>query len=303
MKKIKITFLSKYDCAGCSYRVYEAVKKENVDDFDLDGINKKHGQGSPHFYIKTFPSLKDYGHDKAMERIQSSDIIHYVGDLPYQYNFYGIEVPRSTKIIYTTIGTKFRKRLNRSVYVSDFNAYGGKDLYTPGWHYMPMPHYKFNYKWKRADKFRIVHIPSNPVVKGTDIIKKAIGLLKRDDFEFVCKTNIAHEESILLKESASLYIDQLLLPGYGISALEALTFGIPVICWGDNDLVYTPTLNAPEPLADLINSMLDWDILERASIKSFEKFKSKHGLMGKRWINVYYDLMGLPEKRFNVLPL
>ncbi len=157
---------------------------------------------------------------------------------------------------------------------------------------MPNPYNRFQYSWKRGKKFRIVHVPSDPAKKGTQMIVDAVNLLKREDVELVCVANISHQKSLNLKQSASLYIDQMLLPPVGNSAYEAMGFGVPVISWtaGTDDIVLSPDKQTAESLAATIEAVLNWDILEALSLEAFKDVQERCGDMGNKWKEVYESL-------------
>jgi hypothetical protein len=150
--------------------------------------------------------------------------------------------------------------------------------------------------WKRKEKFKVVHIPSDPNKKGTQMIIDAMKLLNRDDVEFVCVQGLSHFESVALKATASLYIDQMLLNVYGNSAIEAMSYGIPVMTWdtglyGDIPLI-SPKEQTAESIAERLNEVLKWHVLEDHSKKTFDYVQQIHGEVGKYWTLKYKELTG-----------
>ena len=297
--RIKVTMLSDYDWAGSGARIVKEVRKASKGNIDIEAIVYYPGQGSSHWAMQTGVPVHVIGADVAQERVNNSDIIHYKDDYPYQRQFHELIVPDDKKIARLVSGSIFREKAIRTNdlpiedYQCDYNAYISKDLHVDGWHFMPNPYNRFEYKWKRANKFRIVHVPSDPAKKGTQMIADAINLLDRKDIEFVCVANITHQQSLNLKGTASLYIDQMLLPPVGNSAYEAMGFGIPVISWtGEtDDIVLSPDKQTAESLAATIEAVLNWDILEGLSLAAFKDVKERCGDMGTKWMNVYKELM------------
>ncbi len=92
-------------------------------------------------------------------------------------------------------------------------------------------------KYKYIDKTHnerllIVHAPTSPEIKGTEYVLKAIDELKEKyDFDFKLIHGMPHNEAKKWYEKADLVIDQILLGGHGVFAVEAMAMGKPVICW------------------------------------------------------------------------
>lgn len=108
--------------------------------------------------------------------------------------------------------------------------YDHLDLY-PGIFHVPFP-FDFTVIGQKAnlsrEPVRIGHAPSNRALKGTDIILEILEKLKKDfSFETVLIENLSHEEALILKNSCTLFIDQISDLGYGINSIESLAMGIP----------------------------------------------------------------------------
>lgn len=74
---------------------------------------------------------------------------------------------------------------------------------------------------------RVVHAPSHHEVKGTRFVLEAVESLKREGLEFefeLCQGRDNREVRELLRRS-HVVVDQLILPGYGLLAVEALASG------------------------------------------------------------------------------
>jgi disulfide oxidoreductase YuzD len=81
-------------------------------------------------------------------------------------------------------------------------------------------------------KFRILHCPTNPEIKGTKYIEAAIKYLEPlYDFEYVTITGQPHEHILQAMAKCDLYIDQVLIGFYGVSAMECAAMGVPVMCY------------------------------------------------------------------------
>ncbi len=80
----------------------------------------------------------------------------------------------------------------------------------------------------------VVHSPSAPIAKGTPAVLRAIATLKETshlDFEFTLVQNMPHEEALNYIGSADIFLDQFLLGGYGVAAVEAMAMGKPTVCY------------------------------------------------------------------------
>lgn len=78
----------------------------------------------------------------------------------------------------------------------------------------------------------IIHSPSAKIAKGSNIIIPLIESLKQDyDFEFVLLHNLSRDEVLKKMEEADIFLDQIIYGSYGMAALEAMSFGKPVVCY------------------------------------------------------------------------
>lgn len=86
----------------------------------------------------------------------------------------------------------------------------------------------------KPNVIRIGHSARNRTLKGTEAVIRACHSLKRKGYqiELVLIENVPHSEAMRLKESCHIAVDQLTDLGgwgYGMSSLEFLCLGIPVI--------------------------------------------------------------------------
>lgn len=99
-------------------------------------------------------------------------------------------------------------------------------------------------------KLRVLHAPSDRIVKGSDHVAEAMARItsERPDAEYVEVTGRPHGEMRALCASADLVVDQLLVGWYGALAVEAMALAKPVICYiREDDLKFIP----PEMRAEL----------------------------------------------------
>lgn len=78
----------------------------------------------------------------------------------------------------------------------------------------------------------VVHIPSNPSVKGTKFITSALEKLKSEGLiEYHYINGVSHTEAIRALKNADIVIDQILIGEYGVLSIEAMALGKPVLCF------------------------------------------------------------------------
>lgn len=305
---MKVVILSAVDYAGSGLRIKQAVEK--VSDIQIDAFVWGHGSGNKKFNISTGPSIVEAGEDKVRKLVRDCDIVHYKGDWPFGTNFYGIPIPPDKKIIYTFSGGLFRRnrpdhwpkslafeKYPLESYKGDMlTAVTPEMLYLPDMVLTPFPWIEFKYTFKEADRFIVSHIPSTPVRKGTPILTEAIDILNRQDVEFKNIQGVSREESLSLKRESHIYVDQLILPVYGNSAVEAMSMGVPVLSW-DEDLypyktpIIKPWERTPQKVAEALDYWLDWNRLKELSERTFEYCRDVHGGVGNLWVKLYNDMI------------
>jgi glycosyltransferase involved in cell wall biosynthesis len=107
----------------------------------------------------------------------------------------------------------------------------------------------------------IVHSPSKPELKGTSAVLAAVDQLRpKRGFEFKLLHKVPHAEALATVRNCDIFVDQLVLGGYGLASIEAMAFGKPVVCYINNPREYPadlPILNATqETLPDVLEGLL-----------------------------------------------
>jgi hypothetical protein len=123
---------------------------------------------------------------------------------------------------------------------------------------------------------RVVHAPSNRMIKGTSHIIAAISALRARGIavELVLIEGMRHDDAMKACAAADLAIDQVLVGAYGQFAVEMMALGKPAICFIRDDLWRhypedLPIISA-EPrtleaaLLALIEARADWPIIGEA---------------------------------------
>ena len=90
--------------------------------------------------------------------------------------------------------------------------------------------------WKSSNpvltrkRLKVVHIPSNPLVKGTAEIADALNRLHDEEvIEYIQVSGVTHEEMPLIFGDCDVVLDQFRLGDYGVGACEAMAAGRLVV--------------------------------------------------------------------------
>jgi glycosyltransferase involved in cell wall biosynthesis len=88
----------------------------------------------------------------------------------------------------------------------------------------------------RAGRVRILHAPNHRGAKGTEFIEKAVEDLRAEglDVELVLAERLSNARIRELMHEVDILADQVVLPGYGLAAIEGMSTGLPVVCNLDN---------------------------------------------------------------------
>jgi hypothetical protein len=115
----------------------------------------------------------------------------------------------------------------------------------------------------------IVHAPSNPEIKGTRLVQKAISELQGEGLKFTYKeiSKLSHNDAIALYRSADVIVDQLHIGWYGVLAIEAMALGKTVVTYVRDDLFEKhvpriPIVNEnPDTIKDVLRRVIsDYDL-------------------------------------------
>lgn len=132
----------------------------------------------------------------------------------------------------------------------------------------------------------ILHVPTDPKVKGTEHVLKAVELLRNEGMKFDFKIARQLTQDAFYKElsSCDVYVDELLCGSHGMSAVEAMAAGKATVSYIRPDLVskYPPELplaNAnPDTLASVLRDLI-----------GDEGLRSDLGQRGRRYVEKYHD--------------
>jgi glycosyltransferase involved in cell wall biosynthesis len=159
-----------------------------------------------------------------------------------------------------------------------------------------LPHYPDPQKTKPL----IIHSPSAKIAKGSNIIVAVIEELKKEyDFEFRLLHNISRDEVLEIMKEADIFLDQIIIGGYGMASTEALAFGKPVMCYLMPELFEA---GMPEE-CPIVNT--NPDNLRQQLIKLIcnPQLRCDIGKQSRKYVEKYHDLEKIAEQLLQVYKL
>lgn len=136
------------------------------------------------------------------------------------------------------------------------------------------------------DKFLIVHAPTDPELKGSKHIQKALEELSQDhSFEYKPVVGMSHDEAMNIYAQADLIVDQLHVGCHGLFAIESMAMAKPVITWISEFMRdrYPSDLPLISANPDTIKQTLAYALNNREML--IEK-----GLKGRAYVEKYHDM-------------
>lgn len=174
---------------------------------------------------------------------------HFAKEKEYKWNIKGEEVRKRKTYLFN--------KYSRGIFAVNpdlLNTLPDRAKYVPYASVFPS-RFKVYPPSKGNGVLKVVHAPSNRIVKGTKYILKAINSLIDDGYpiELTLVEGLNNIEAVNVYQSADIVIDQILSGWYGALALEVMAMGKPVICYiRKDDLRHIPEQMANE--MPLINS-------------------------------------------------
>lgn len=137
---------------------------------------------------------------------------------------------------------------------------------------------------------KIIHTPNHRGVKGTEFICKAIRELEDEGLliDFILLEKVPNEKVKQLMQEADILVEQLIFPGYALSAIEGMASGLPVISNLTNP-IYRPLFSRYSYLNDCPIYPSDVEnIKDRLRTLIREPLLRKElGLKGRKYIEKY----------------
>jgi len=136
-----------------------------------------------------------------------------------------------------------------------------------------------------AKKPLIVHLPSNPVLKGTSAVLAAIEKIRDEcDFDFRLIQDLPHAEAMRIVSQADIVLDQFVIGAYGLSALEGMAHGKPTVVY-----LAPKIAELLDPGVPLVNSSSD--DLGRTLIDLISDGQRRHrlGVASRQYVERVHD--------------
>lgn len=153
----------------------------------------------------------------------------------------------------------------------------------------------------------VVHAPTQPEFKGTDVIEQAIESLQREiPFRYKRVKNMSYEEAKNVYRQADIIVDQIVTGSYGRFCVESMAYGKPVIAFVRDDLMrmygYPPPIcNAnPDTFHDVLKELLLHPEKRYWTGVASRKFAVKmHDSLrvGARLVKIYEEIMSNAPRR------
>jgi hypothetical protein len=132
----------------------------------------------------------------------------------------------------------------------------------------------------------LLHVPTNPHIKGTEAIVQGIENLKKKGmrFDFRLVRQLTQDQFFELLNSCDIYIDELRCGAHGMTAVEAMAMGKPTISYIRENLLdrYPPDLPLVNANPDTIEQTLERLILDA-------QLRYRIGVASRAYVEHYHD--------------
>lgn len=148
-------------------------------------------------------------------------------------------------------------------------------------------------------KLRVVHVPSNPLYKGTEFIREAMKKIA-SDIDYIELAGLSHTALLEHYWKADIVIDQVLTGTYGNASLEAMALGRCVVNHLDETFMayepeYPPIINSDrfhltDVIAELsVNRKRIWEAGEKG--RAFTLEHHSFDGVGRKLIDYYQNII------------
>lgn len=322
---MRVAILSLHDYSGSGERIARAVESSGWRSTFIR--YRPHPFGFPADLDLTTKSgrVNYQALTRARRAIKAADVLHFKGDDPVPDRRWGLRsanllLPEGKPRILTVGGSNFRRHAEGAVsrarhpmevmvrnthrrvaLTADLNYPDFRGEWVPAVADCSRPRL-----WRSRGVPVIAHSPTHRGKKGTtDVVLPALEILREThQFELDLIEGVPFEESVRRKESATIFVDQCKAGFYGNSALEAMSVGVPTLCYisanaraqGGELMRSCPVRGfdpSPEGLASAIGDLLS-DDLERVSRETFEWTRRAHSpqSVGRQYDRIYREALG-----------
>lgn len=144
------------------------------------------------------------------------------------------------------------------------------------------------------EPLRIAHVVNHRAIKGSVFFEKAISELQADglNIEFINLFQVPGDEAIEAYKNADLVADQLVLGIFGMTAIQSMSFGKPVLCYVDEKIIDTMVMaGVLEPdVLPLINCNI-YNVKEKIRELYFDREKLKDiGHKSRQYVEKYHSI-------------
>jgi len=147
----------------------------------------------------------------------------------------------------------------------------------------------------------VVHVPSNPMIKGTpDVLHIVEQLQARYPFDFRLIYNVPRDKALAIVRESDIVLDQFIIGSFGLVSLEAMALGKPALCYIRPSLVPLlpddcPIVNANlDNLAEILSGLLGDGALRRELGQKGRAYVEQHHdarRIAGHLIEIYQELL------------
>lgn len=134
---------------------------------------------------------------------------------------------------------------------------------------------------------KILHIPTEPIVKGTQYILDAVEKLKDEGyiFEFELKRQLTQKELYKEITNCDIYVDELRCGAHGVTAVEAMCAGKPTLTYIREDIIGNYPIDLP-----IVNTNPTSIYSNLKNLIENSEKRNKIGIASRSYVEKYHDI-------------
>ncbi|WP_050403600.1 glycosyltransferase [Bradyrhizobium embrapense] len=161
--------------------------------------------------------------------------------------------------------------------------------------------------WSQSDgKLVVGHFPNHGYFKGTKYLEGAIQALQTDGHavELLLLSGKPHHEILEAMQKIDILVDQLISGSFGLTAVEAMASGCPVVCYLHDGVAVAdrescPVIEAnPDTIKDVLHQLIsDRTRLSKAGAAGPEYVRKNYSVeaLGTHLADLYLETADLPK--------